>query len=88
MGHYSGGILSYSNCTEGTNHGVLAVGYGENLSTHSCTIAWFVVANILRNSACVRTIYTLACRDGSNKPGSFSLLWWSAALVLGLKPTF
>ena len=28
MGHYSGGVLSYANCSEGTNHGVLAVGYG------------------------------------------------------------
>jgi hypothetical protein len=28
MGHYSGGVLSYANCTAGTNHGVLAVGYG------------------------------------------------------------
>ena len=30
MGHYKGGVLSYSNCTESptTNHGVLAVGYG------------------------------------------------------------
>lgn len=28
MAHYSGGVLSYSNCSEGTNHGVLAVGYG------------------------------------------------------------
>ena len=28
MGHYAGGVLSYSNCSKGTNHGVLAVGYG------------------------------------------------------------
>jgi C1A family cysteine protease len=28
MGHYSGGVLSYANCSAGTNHGVLAVGYG------------------------------------------------------------
>ena len=28
MAHYKGGVLSWSNCSEGTNHGVLAVGYG------------------------------------------------------------
>ena len=28
MAHYTGGVLAYSNCSEGTNHGVLAVGYG------------------------------------------------------------
>eukprot|EP00729_Bicosta_minor_P021811 gene21811-21238_t len=28
MGHYKGGVLSYANCSAGTNHGVLAVGYG------------------------------------------------------------
>ena len=25
MAHYIGGVLQYSNCSEGTNHGVLAV---------------------------------------------------------------
>ena len=29
MGHYKGGVLSYANCSAGTNHGVLAVGYGS-----------------------------------------------------------
>ena len=41
MGHYHGGVLAYSNCSKGTNHGVLAVGYGHcagdrNVTTGPC----------------------------------------------------
>jgi hypothetical protein len=38
MGHYKGGVLSYSNCSKGTNHGVLAVGYGERAFPPPCKI--------------------------------------------------
>lgn len=31
MAHYKSGVLTYSNCSAGTNHGVLAVGYGQGV---------------------------------------------------------
>lgn len=44
MAHYKSGVLSYSNCSDGTNHGVLAVGYGSGVGEHCASRVLFAAA--------------------------------------------